>query len=133
MFPVFKRVSFDRFPLTGSSRFAVQTMVLLWLIEFGVVNHMAKEYAFSPMAIKPAENIPFGEMIVSCGFSTEREEPFLNDDEEEGEVWNNKAKTRRNSVNEKSRVFMDAMSEEAFHLVVDMIYGLTQKMYIYIH
>ena len=39
---------------------------------------MAKEYAFSPMAIKPAENTPFRETRMSSGFSTEREEPLLN-------------------------------------------------------
>lgn len=74
-------------------------MVGLWKLS-GLVNHMAKEYAFSPMDKKPAENMPFGDVIMSCGLSTEREEPFLsvNDDED----WRDKANARRNSVNEKS-------------------------------
>jgi hypothetical protein len=46
---------------------------------------MAKEYEFSPMEIKPAENMPFCEMILSSEFSTERDEPFLSDDDEEYE------------------------------------------------
>lgn len=55
------------------------------LREFGFVNHMAKEYAFSPMAKKPAENTPFGEMIMSSSLSAERKDPFVNDDIEEKE------------------------------------------------
>lgn len=112
MFPVFKRVSLDLFPLTGWSRFAVQMIVLLSLREFGSVNHMAKEYAFSPMEVKPAVKMPFGEMILSSGFSTERDEPFLkdvDDDDEEDEDWKEKDNSRRNSVNEKSIFFMEAM------------------------
>jgi hypothetical protein len=71
---------------------------------------MAKEYAFSPMEIKPAENMPFCEMILSSEFSTERDEPFLSDDDEEYEHWNEKANNnRRNSVNDKSMLFMKAM------------------------
>jgi hypothetical protein len=50
--------------------------------------------------------MPFGEMILSSGSSTERDEPFLNDDDdEEYEHWNKKANTRSNSVNDKS-IFM---------------------------
>jgi hypothetical protein len=124
MFPVFKRVSFDRFPLTGWSRFAIQTIVFLWLREFGSVNHMAKEYEFSPMEIKPEENMPFCEMSLSSGFSTERDEPVLSDDDEEYEQWNEKANTRRNSVNVKSILFMKTMqsSEMVFSIYVLLEY-----------
>lgn len=76
-------------------------MMVVLLREFGSVNHMAKEYAFSPMAKKPEENMPFGEVIMSPGFSTEREEPFLND-EEEDELWIDKANTTRKTVNIES-------------------------------
>jgi len=64
------------------------------------VNHIANEYAFWPIAKKPAEKIAFGEMRICCGFSTEREEPILND-EEEDEHWkyNN---GRRKSVIDKA-------------------------------
>jgi hypothetical protein len=44
---------------------------------------MAKEYEFSPMEIKPAENMPFCEMSLSSGFPTERDEPVLSDDDDE--------------------------------------------------
>lgn len=40
--PELRRESFERFPLTGWSRLAVQTTVL------GLVNHMEKEKAFLP-------------------------------------------------------------------------------------
>jgi hypothetical protein len=39
--PFFKRESVERFPLTGWSRFAIQTTVALLL--YFCVNHMAKE------------------------------------------------------------------------------------------
>jgi hypothetical protein len=42
-------------------------------------------------------------MILSSGFSTERDEPVLSDDDKEDEHWNEKANNnRRNSVNVKS-------------------------------
>jgi len=95
-------------------------MVLWRSREVGSVNHMAKEYEFSPMEVKPAENMPFCEMILSCGFSTEMDEPFLNDDKKEDEDWNEKANTRRNSVNEKSILFMDAM--QALEVIFSIMY-----------
>jgi hypothetical protein len=61
-------------------------------------------------------------MILSSEFSTERDEPFLSDDDEEYEHWNEKANNnnRRNSVNVKSILFMKAMqsSEMAFSIYV---------------
>lgn len=48
------------------------------------------------MAKKPAENTPFGDMITSSVFSTEREDPFFNEDVEENEHWKDKNNTRKN-------------------------------------
>jgi len=74
------------------------------------VNHIANEYAFSPMETKPAEKIAFGEMRVSCGFSTEREEPILNDDEEDEPCKCINA--RRKSVIDKAILVLSARSPE---------------------
>lgn len=41
------------------------------------MNHMAKVYAFSPTGKNPAEKMPFGDINLSAGFSTDRDEPML--------------------------------------------------------
>jgi len=77
------------------------------------VNHIANEYAFSPMARKPALNMPFGDTRTCCGFSTEREDPFLNDDDED-EIWKDNNDARRKSVIDKAILVLDASSCEYF-------------------
>jgi len=71
------------------------------------VNHIANEYALWPMAKKPAEKIAFGEMRICCGFSTEREEPILNDDEER-EGWKDNNDARRKNVANKVILIFNA-------------------------
>lgn len=65
------------------------------------MNHIANEYAFSPMAINPAEKMAFGEMRICCGFSTEREEPIVRDDEEDDDESWKYINNRRKSVIDK--------------------------------
>lgn len=62
------------------------------------------------MARKPAENTPFGDMIMSFEFSTEMEDPLFNDVIEEEEHWKDKTNTKRNSrVNNRSILLVQAL------------------------
>lgn len=75
--PVLRRVSFEYLPLTGWSRFAIQTTALLLFLSDGSLDHTAKQYAFSPTGKKPAEKVPSGEDKTSSGSSTDSDEPSL--------------------------------------------------------
>ena len=103
--PLFKREIFDNFPLTGCSRFAIQTTVLLLLWVWDSLNHISKEKAFSRTWEKPAQNIWFWETITSSAcFSTEREDPLFNDNREDEEDWKEKSRTNKKSEIEKAMV-----------------------------
>ncbi|KAG5543596.1 hypothetical protein RHGRI_016367 [Rhododendron griersonianum] len=92
--PDLRRESLERFPLTGWSRLAIQTAVRL-PSDVGSVNHMEKQYAFSPNKWKPAEKIPFGEIRTS---ETERDENVGNvscDDEIENKCSDDRSREMR--------------------------------------
>ena len=70
--PSAKIESTEPLPLTGSSRFAIQTTVGVE----DLFSHMAKQKALSPTGKNPAENSPFSETNLSLGFSTDRDVPL---------------------------------------------------------
>ena len=70
--PSAKIESTEPLPLTGSSRFAIQTTVGVE----DLFNHMAKQKALSPTGKNPAENSPFSETNLSLGYSTDRDVPL---------------------------------------------------------
>ena len=102
--PFLRKESFECFPLTGWSRFAIQTTVG----EGCLLNHMAKQKALSPTEWNPAEKTPFGEIRTSSGFSTERDVPSLRLSNVEDESGKQNAKgSRRNKTSEQPMMFME--------------------------
>lgn len=90
-FPSFERDSFEPFPLTGSSRFAIQITVG----SLDLVNQTEKQKALSPTWKNPAEKSPLAETSVSVGFSTERDELSGSVSFAANEVGANKRRRRR--------------------------------------
>lgn len=67
----------------------------------GSVNHIPKQYAFSPTGKNPAENMPFVEINVSAEFSTERDDPglrLLDAEDANGEDCARKRRTMHKNV-----------------------------------
>ena len=95
--PVLRRESFDRFPLTGWSRFAIQTMVR------ELLNHMAKQKALSPT---PAEKTPFGDFRASSVFSIERDVAPLLASNVEDESGKGNAKESRRAITGQAMMFL---------------------------
>lgn len=88
--PFLKSDSLEYFPLTGSSRFAIQTRVGC----LDLVNQTEKQKALSPTWKKPAEKSPLDETRVSLGFSTERVEPCGSVSVAENEVEANRRRKK---------------------------------------
>ena len=93
--PSFKSESFEPFPSTGSSRFAIHTTA-----EFDdLLNHMAKQKALSPTRKNPAEYSPFSETNLSFGLSTDRDVPMrVSDVLDNGRVCNRQRRNKRDEI-----------------------------------
>ena len=111
--PSFKTESFEPFPSTGSSRFAIQTMVGTE----GLVIHMEKQKALSPTVKNPAENSPFSETNLSLGLSTDKDVPLRVSnvlDEDRGRVC---SRHRRRMIIEISMRNATVCTYEVFQFV----------------